>query len=100
MVKDCFEKAYWLPETDTSRDIVAVGNQPVRVHGIVVLPVSIEVVKPIDMVFMIYEDPSAALILGTPGLRRLGFKFSAPGSGGINMIMKPMRFKHERNNFV
>jgi len=95
VVKQCLEKGHWLEERDSSRDIVAVSNQPVRVYGIIVLPVSIKVTRPVEMVFMIYEDPMAALIIGTPGLRRLGFKFQAPASGGINMIVEPMRYKRE-----
>ena len=59
------------------------------------LPVCVEVRRPVDMVFVVYDDPMAALILGTPGLRRLGFKFEAPGTGGINLIRTPLAYKRE-----
>ena len=42
--------------------------------------------RDLEMVFAIHDDTSCIIMLGTPGMRRLGFQLTAPHLGGVDLI--------------
>jgi hypothetical protein len=70
-----------LKDTRLDSHIVGVGDARTKVIGKIVLPIILSKTRLVPVPFLVTLQVSDAMIIGTPGLRLLGFKLTSPDFG-------------------
>ena len=73
-------------EPGKQRMVKGLGGKSMLVQAVVILKIEVNG-EQIRMPFMMINEPSYALIIGTPGLRALGFKLKSPKFGNRDFLV-------------
>jgi hypothetical protein len=87
----CFNLACWNPEAKRVH-VVGGGNMPIL--GTVRLDVTTSEGKIVPIYWAIYHDTEHIIILGTPGMRALGFECKTPNLNNLDLFHPRKRIHH------